>query len=148
MNTFTADQFQDIARHVVAHGQFTCFPGLDALRDCEEIPDPATTEYRDVLFLKDNCPYAVYECGFGFRVLPSPVAVPLTGSQFNDLADWISDCGTFRGCVELEVLQGCDAHAVPGNEEAGMDSAQIFTRNGVPVALEYGDVGFIVVSAD
>lgn len=148
MNTFTSDQFQDIARHIVAHGQFTCFPGLDALRDCEEVPDPAATEYRDVLFLKEDRPYAVYECGFGFRVLPFPVAVPLTDSQFNDLAGWIRDCGIFRGCVGLEVLQGCDAHFIPFNDEARMDSAQIFTRNGVPVALECGDVGFYVVSAD
>lgn len=75
MNALTHEQFQDVSRYIVTNGYFTCFPGLKVLQGCEEIPDPEPSDHRDVLFLKDHAPFAIYEYGFGFRVLPDPISL-------------------------------------------------------------------------
>lgn len=139
------DQFLDLARFIIANGRYSAFPGLDALRDCEEVHSPALCAESDVIFLKKDRPYALYESGFGFRVMPVSADVPLSTAQFSDLADWITGCGTFSGTLPFEVLSGCDRLEQPGCHEAHIDADQIFTRNGRPVALQVGDIGFIAV---
>jgi len=143
MTTLTHDQFQDVSRYILAHGYFTCFPGLDVLQGCEEIPDPEPSDYRDVLFLKDGWPFAVYECGFGFRVLRVAADIPLTREQFDDVGMWLRDQGQFRGCVSLDRLCGCDVIDEPtGADEP--ETNKIYVRNGYPFMLEMYETGFIV----
>lgn len=143
MNTLTHDQFQDVSRYILANGYYTCFPGLDVLKDCEEIPDPEFSEYRDVLFLKDRLPFAVYECGFGFRVLPVPEDIPLTRDQFEDVAQWLQERGQFRGCVGLDLICNCDVIDEPADAWE-TETGKIYVRNGHPFMLEIADTGFIV----
>lgn len=143
MNTLTHEQFQDVTRYILSNGYFTCFPGLQALKDCEEIHDPEPSNYRDVLFLKDRRPFAVYECGFGFRVLPELADTPLTSEQFNDTAKWLTERGQFRGCVGLDLLCDCELIEDPaGVSEPEAD--KIYVRNGRPFMLEIFASGYFV----
>lgn len=143
MNTLTHYQFQDVSRYILTHGYFTCFPGLDVLKNCEEIPDPEPSDYRDVLFLKGGLPFAVYECGFGFRVLPVPADKPLSREQFNDTARWLRDRGQFAACVFLESLCDFDVIGDPASV-SDPESDKIYVSNGHPVMLEMSNIGFFV----
>lgn len=140
--------FLDLARYIIANGRYSSFPGLDALRDCEEIRGKDFAGEHDVIFIKQRWPYALYESGFGFRVLHFPQPEPLTAEQFADLSSWISECGTFCATLPLEALTGCEPLEAPFCEEAVIDSEQIFIRNGRPVAMQLGDVGFYAVPAE
>lgn len=147
MTPLTPSQFLDLASYIAANGKLSSFPGLDALRDCEEICGPRLAGDCDVIFLKSGWPYALYESFYGFHVVPFPVETPLTAEQFADLENWLCRCDTYSATLSLQTLCGCDLIERPLNIEAMSDSEQIYTRNGIPVALRCGDEGFYVLAA-
>ncbi|HFQ7030063.1 TPA: hypothetical protein ACHSMM_004504 [Yersinia enterocolitica] len=152
MTTFTHAQFHDITRYLVAHGQFTCFPGLAALRDCEELHDPEPSEHRDIVFIKGGFPFAVYECGFGFRVLPQSVDIPLTCQQFDDVAGWVIQRGKFTSHLSLDALESIDTvqacEAIEDPSPDAIEAATLYLRGGRPFALYIFDAGYYVIASE
>lgn len=143
MNTLSKTQFVDLALYIINNGQFSSFPGLNALSDCEEIYEHGgLAGYSDVIFLKDGQPYALYENFNGFQLLNHPQPEPLTETQFADLAVWISENGSFSETLPGDALEGCELLELPCSEEDAIHADQIFIRNGCPVAMQRGEAGF------
>lgn len=143
MNTLSNNQFADLALYIINHGQFSSFPGLDTLSDCEEIyAHGGVAGYSDVIFIRDGQPYALYENFNGFHLLNHPKPEPLTETQFADLAVWISENGLFGETLPGDALEGCELLELPCFEEDAVNADQIFIRNGYPVAMQRGEAGF------
>lgn len=145
MNTLSNSQFVDLALYIIFNGKHSSFPGLDSLKQCKEIYSQKMLGECDVIFIKDGWPYALYESSRGFYVLPVQNDIPLTQAQYDDLYDWISGFGLFSATLSVDALRGCETIQPPDCEEAIIDSSQIFVRNKMPVALQYGDEGFFSV---